>query len=76
MKRTTITLPDDLDARLRREAEQEGTTVSELTRAALEAHLGGGEARRPVATASDHSGQTDISEHIKNIIAAEASRSD
>jgi hypothetical protein len=29
-----------------------------------------------VAAASDHGGPTDISEHIKNIIAAEASRSD
>lgn len=39
-------LPDDLDAPLRREAERRGTTISDLTREAIEAHLGGG-GRRP-----------------------------
>ena len=32
MKRTTITLPDELDARLRFEAAGRGMTISELTR--------------------------------------------
>jgi uncharacterized protein len=41
MRRTTVKLPDDLDARLRHDAQRRGTTVSELTREAIEAHLGG-----------------------------------
>ncbi len=39
MKRTTVKVPEDLDARLRHEAERRGTTVSEVTREALEAYL-------------------------------------
>ncbi|MET0834746.1 MAG: CopG family transcriptional regulator, partial [Actinomycetota bacterium] len=31
MKRTTVKLPDDLDARLRHEAARRGMTISELT---------------------------------------------
>ena len=41
MQRTTVKLSDELDARLRHEAQRRGTTVSELTREAIEAHLGG-----------------------------------
>ncbi len=39
MQRTTVKLPDDLDARLRHEAERRGITVSELTREAIETLL-------------------------------------
>lgn len=39
MRRTTVNLPDDLDARLRHEAERCGVTVSELTREAIETLL-------------------------------------
>ena len=46
MKRTTIKLPDELDARLRFEAERRGMTISELTREAIAAHLGAAPARR------------------------------
>ena len=52
MKRTTVKLPDYLDARLRHEAERRGTTVSELTREAIEAHLGGRRGRRRLLAAS------------------------
>ena len=45
MKRTTVTLPDDLDARLRYEAERRQTTVSALTREAIESFLGVGTQR-------------------------------
>ena len=49
MKRTTVKIPDDLDAKLRHEAKRRGSTISEVTREALEAHLGGGEpVRRPI----------------------------
>ena len=36
MKRTTVKLPEDLDAKLRAEADRRGMTVSELTREAIE----------------------------------------
>jgi metal-responsive CopG/Arc/MetJ family transcriptional regulator len=40
MKRTTVSLPDDLALALNREAERQHTSASEITRAALTAHLG------------------------------------
>ncbi|HWF26055.1 MAG TPA: CopG family transcriptional regulator [Solirubrobacteraceae bacterium] len=70
----TVQLPDDLDARLRVEAQRRGTTIAEVTRAAIEEHLGGG-ANRPLgAAAAGRSGRSDISEHIEVIIAAESNR--
>ncbi|MDQ3980431.1 MAG: ribbon-helix-helix domain-containing protein [Actinomycetota bacterium] len=76
MKRTTVKIPDELDARLRHEAKRRGTTVSELTREAIEAHLGGGRPRRRLLAASaGASGRADISERIEEILAAEVPRS-
>jgi predicted DNA-binding protein len=75
MKRTTVKLPDELDARLRHEAQLRGTTIAEITRSALEAHIGAGPRRRLAAAAAGHSGRSDISERIEEIIAAEAERS-
>ncbi|MGD0084936.1 MAG: CopG family transcriptional regulator, partial [Acidimicrobiales bacterium] len=46
MKRTTVKLPDELDARLRHEAERRDTTVSELTREAIEVLLGARKGKR------------------------------
>jgi hypothetical protein len=40
MKRTTVSLPDDLAQSLRREARRRDVSVSEVTREALQAHLG------------------------------------
>jgi hypothetical protein len=40
MKRTTISLPDDLATALRREARRRNRSVSEVTREALVRHLG------------------------------------
>ena len=69
-------LPDDLDARLRHEAQRRGTTVSELTREAIEAHLGGARTRRRLlAAGAGGSGRSDISERIEEILAAEVPRS-
>lgn len=39
MKRTTVKLPDDLDALLRFEARKRGLTVSEMTREAIRSYL-------------------------------------
>lgn len=72
MNRTTIKLPDDLDARLRHEAARRGTTISALTREAIEAHLGARAGRRKLrAAGAGASGRTDISERIEEILAAE-----
>lgn len=76
MRRTTVKLPDEMDARLRHEAERRGTTISELTREAIEAHLGGGRTRRRLlAAGAGASGHTDISERIEAILAAEVNAS-
>ncbi len=72
MKRTTVKLPDDLDARLRHEAERRGVTVSELTREAIEVHLGGGgRHRKLLAAGAGASGHADISERIEELLARE-----
>ena len=71
MKRTTVKLPDDIDAKLRHEANRRGMTLSELTRLAIEEHLGGRQ-RKLGAAAAGRSGRDDISERIEEILAAEA----
>jgi predicted transcriptional regulator len=75
MKRTTVKLPDELDTRLRQEAQRRGMTVSELTRAAIEAQLGSGPRRKLGAAAAGRSGRADVSERIEEIIASELGRS-
>lgn len=72
MRRTTVKIPDELDARLRREAAGRGVTISEVTREALEEHLGAPPRRRLRAAGSGRSGRSNISERIEEILAAEA----
>jgi len=72
MKRTTVELPDDLDARLRHEAARRKMTLSELTREAIEAHLGG--RRRLLAAGVGRNGCADVSERIEEILRAEVGR--
>lgn len=77
MKRTTVKLPDDLDARLRHEADRRQVTVSELTREAIEALLGTrGPAgrRRMLAAGAGRSGYHDVSERVEEILRDEAAR--
>ncbi len=74
MKRTTVKITDELDARLRHEAERRGTTISEVTRDALEAYLGLGGRRRLRAAAAGASGRDDVSERIEEILASEVGR--
>lgn len=76
VKRTTVKLPDDLDARLRHEAARRHTTVSEVTREAIEVHLGRREGgrRRMIAAAAGRSGQHDVSVRIEEILRSEAER--
>jgi predicted transcriptional regulator len=76
MQRTTVKLPDDLDARLRHEAERRGVTVSALTREAIERLLGVHDgSRRLLAAGAGASGRDDIAERIEEIIAAEVGSS-
>jgi predicted transcriptional regulator len=75
VKRTTVKIPDELDARLRHEAERRGTTISDISRQALEAYFGGPSTRRRLAAAgAGHSGRSDISERIEEILTAEVAR--
>ena len=69
---SSMELPDDLDARLRHEAERRGLTISELTREAIETHLGGRGRRLDAAGTgrSGRSGRSDISERIERSSAA------
>jgi hypothetical protein len=68
--RTTVKIPEELDERLRHEAKRRGGTISDVSRSALEAHLRGGR-RQLRAAAAGHSGKTDISERIEQIISVE-----
>ncbi|WP_109775508.1 ribbon-helix-helix protein, CopG family [Quadrisphaera granulorum] len=70
VRRTTLKLSDELDARLRYEAQRRGVTIAEVTREALEAHLGG-PTRRLGAAAAGRSGRDDVSERIEEILATE-----
>lgn len=72
--RTTVKIPEELDEQLRHEARRRGSTISDVTRSALEAHLRGGR-RQLRAAAAGHSGNTDISEQIEQIISAELGHS-
>jgi len=41
MKRTTIMLPDELDARIRLEARRRGSSIADIAREAIEQHVPG-----------------------------------
>lgn len=72
MKRTTVKLPDDVDHEMRDEAARRGITLSEWTREAIEAHLPRQRGRRRLRfVASGASGQSDVSQRIDEILAAE-----
>jgi predicted transcriptional regulator len=73
MKRTTIKLPEDIDARLRHEAERRGSTVSELTREAIAQYLDAPPPGRRQfgAAATGRSGQSDVSGRINKILSQE-----
>lgn len=76
IRRTTVKLPDELDARLRHEAQRRGTTVSALTREAIETLLAVPHGRRRLlASGAGASGRDDISERIEEILASEVGSS-
>jgi predicted DNA-binding protein len=67
MKRTTVKLPEDLDAKLRQEAARRGITVSELTREAIETHLNGGRRRVLRSAGTFRSASGDLSTRVDEI---------
>ncbi|HEX3245278.1 MAG TPA: CopG family transcriptional regulator [Chloroflexota bacterium] len=71
MKRTTIKIPDEVDAKLRNEADRRGIAISDLTREAIEAHLGVMPRRQFLSAGAGQSGETDISERIEEILRSE-----
>lgn len=75
VKRTTVKIPDELDARLRQEAERRGVTISDVTREALAAHLGDGKRRHLASAGVGRSGEHDISERFEEILRAEIGQS-
>ena len=75
MRRTTVKIPDDLDARLRQEAQRRGVTIADVTRDALAEHLGSGKRRRLGAAAAGRSGRTDVAARIEEILQAETGSS-
>ena len=72
MKRTTVKIPEELDARLRKEAELRDTTVSALVREAIEQflpHRNGPDGRRRLSfTGMFASGYTDTAERAEEIL--------
>lgn len=71
MRRTTLTLPDDLASVLKREARRRDTSVSEVAREALNEHFGlDGKRRRRIGFAAiGDSGAGDVSEHDEEVLA-------
>lgn len=73
MKRTTVSLPDDLAAALAREAQRRNRSVSEITRDALAKHLGlAADEPRPVPFAAvGRSGQRTTARDMEELLARE-----
>jgi predicted transcriptional regulator len=73
MKRTTISLPDDLSAALQREAARRRVPVSQVAREAIEARLGwDDEGPRDLPFAAvGRSGIGDVAQRVDEILAEE-----
>jgi predicted transcriptional regulator len=72
MKRTTISLPDELATALQREARRRRVSVSEVARQALSEHLGlDGRKRHLPFVALGRSGYSDTAERMEEILAEE-----
>ena len=76
MKRTTVTLPDELAAALDREARRRRLSVSHITRDALAAHLGfvSDSPRRIPFAALGASGHRTTARDLEEIVASEWTR--
>ena len=72
MKRTTLSIPDELASAVEREARRRALSVSEVTREALAAHLGltGGRRALPFANLG-HSGTRHTARRAEEVLAKE-----
>lgn len=76
MTRVTISMPEQLAARLNREARRRGTTVSALARETISESLGAGKGERELPFARlGRSGRSDTAVNAERIL-AEQWRSD
>ena len=73
MKRITVKLPNDLDAKLRDEAARRGRAIADIMREAIEAHVGGVARRRLIAAKAGRSGRRDTARRVEEIIRQETS---
>ncbi len=76
MKRTTITLPDELATAVEREAHRRRVSLSAVVREALVAHVGfagGGVRPLPFAALGD-SGRRSTARDFEDVLAAELAR--
>jgi hypothetical protein len=73
MKRTTVSLPDELARALAAEARRRNTSASEITRDALARHLGlaEGEPRELSFAALGRSGHHDTAREMEELLARE-----
>jgi Ribbon-helix-helix protein, copG family len=71
MKRTTITLSDELATALARESRRSGISVSEVTRRALASHLGLDAPRRLPFAALGKSGHRHTARDLEEVLAEE-----
>jgi hypothetical protein len=69
MKRTTIMLPEELEARLRHEARRRGVSIAQVVREAVERELPAPEAGRPLAFfAVGNGGPANASERVDEYV--------
>ncbi len=69
MKRTTVMLPDEVDARLRLEARLRGVPVAAIVREAVERHLPEAKPGRPLAFfAIGEGGPADASGRVDDVV--------
>lgn len=69
MKRTTVMLPEDTDARLRLEARRRGVPIAVVVRDAVEHHLPPpSPGRRPAFFAIGEEGPADSAERVDEIV--------
>lgn len=74
MKRTTIMLPDEVDARLRHEARRRGTSIAEVAREAIEKELPSQGDGRLSFFAIGEGSPSDASERVDELVAESVHR--
>jgi metal-responsive CopG/Arc/MetJ family transcriptional regulator len=71
MKRTTVSLPDELAQDVEREAQRRRVSVSQVTREALSQHFHTSRTKRLPFVGIGHSGKRDTARRAEEILARE-----